>query len=571
MSDLAARTLSQGLQAFIPVTIWMTWAARYCGSRERLWTRLAVAASLPAGLLATELFRTSTHQSQWEAALAATAVVPALWFVAEVTSARRATPPRALLFGAIVLLIVRQAMEVGAALVPVIDARSFQGLISISTGAATALAAAVVCGACIRRLPARPFRAAMIAFAALFIAQLALYMLHESAEARWLPSSEALHTATEPYGPEGVYGRYISDLLVILPLSAALASAIAGRVASMFPSSETARVFRPHAALLLVLVSMPVLAEVGVRSVASRTNAMAAAPAVLTAALQAPHVLFRHTASDAAYGALSVASLERPDGSRVSAALTCERLAYAAGQGICLRAARGVFTTYTAVLLDRDLQPRGTIPLDGSISRARVSPDGRVGAITVFVAGDGYSNMSLSTRTILIDMAAGEVLGDLEQFTTWRDGARFKATDFNFWGVTFTRDSDVFYASLQTAGRTFLVRGDLGLRKLVVVRENVECPSLSPGNHIIAFKKRVEGTPIRWRFALLDLSSGREWLLGAETRSVDDQIEWLDPTHVLYGVPRPDSAVTDVWVAPIDGSGPARVFIPAAESPAVVH
>jgi hypothetical protein len=137
--------------------------------------------------------------------------------------------------------------------------------------------------------------------------------------------------------------------------------------------------------------------------------------------------------------------------------------------------------------------------------------------------------------------------------------------------VTFTRDSDVFYASLQTAGRTFLVRGDLGLRKLVVVRENVECPSLSPGNHIIAFKKRVEGTPIRWRFALLDLSSGREWLLGAETRSVDDQIEWLDPTHVLYGVPRPDSAVTDVWVAPIDGSGPARVFIPAAESPAVVH
>ena len=45
----------------------------------------------------------------------------------------------------------------------------------------------------------------------------------------------------------------------------------------------------------------------------------------------------------------------------------------------------------------------------------------------------------------------------------------------------------------------------------------------------------------------------------------------LDATHVLYGVPRPDSAVTDVWVAPIDGSAPARVFIPAAESPVVVH
>jgi hypothetical protein len=586
MSDLAARTLSQGLQAFVPVAMWMTWAARHHGPRERFWTRLALAAALPACVLATALFRVSTHQSQWEAALAATALIPGLWFMAEVTGSGTQTPLPLLGFAAIVLLVVRQAMQVGTAFVPVIDARSFQGLVSIGAGLATALAASALCGACLRRLPARPFRAALIAFAALFIAQLALYMFHESAEARWLPSSEALHTATEPYGPEGIYGRYISDLLVILPLSAALASAIAARLTSMFPSSDAARAFRPHAALLLVLISMPVLAEVGVRSVASRTNAMAAAPAALAAALQGPHVLFRHTATDAAYGAISVAPLDRPDASRVSAGLTCERLAYAAGQGICLRANRGVFTTYTAVLLDRDLRPRGTIPLDGSVSRTRISPDGRVGAITVFVAGDGYTNLSLSTRTILIDMAAGEVLGDLEQFSTWRDGARFKRADFNFWGVTFTRDSNVFYASLQTEGRTFLVRGDLGLRKLVVVRDNVECPSLSPGNDIIAFKKRVEGTacradaecdpasgggPVRWRFALLELSSGREWLLDAETRSVDDQIEWLDSTHVLYGVARPDSAVTDVWVAPIDGSAPARVFIPDAESPAVVR
>ena len=189
----------------------------------------------------------------------------------------------------------------------------------------------------------------------------------------------------------------------------------------------------------------------------------------------------------------------------------------------------------------------------------------------MFVAGEVYTNASLSTRTILIDMAAGEVLGDLEAFTTWRDGARFKAADFNFWGVTFTRDSNVFYASLQTGGRTFLVRGDLGLRKFVVVRDNVECPSLSPDDGIIAFKKRVEGAPVRWRFALFDVATRRERLLDAETRSVDDQIEWLDSRHVLYAVPRPESAVTDVWIAPTDGSAPARVFIPSAESPAVVR
>jgi hypothetical protein len=571
MSDLAVRTLSQGLQALVPVAIWITWSVRQHGSRDRAWIRLALAASVPACVLATALFRLSTHQSQWEAALAATALIPALWFLTQVTGGRSEPPLPLLGFSAIVLLIVRQAIEIGSALVPVINARSAQGLTSIGVGAAAAVAAAMLCSACLRQFSARPFRAAMIAFATLFIGQLALYAFHESAEAGWLPSSEALHAATEPYGPEGIYGRYISDLLVILPLCAAVLSAAGERFSKTLPSPVTARVFRPHAALLLVLISMPVLAEVGVRSVSLRTNAMAAAPAALTAALQSPHVLFRHTGTDAAYGDLSVAPLDRPDGSPVNAPLTCERLAYAGGQGVCLQADRGVFTRYKALLLDRDLQPHTVIPLDGSISRTRISPDGRVGAVTVFVAGDSYTNTSLSTRTILIDMAAGDVLGELEQFTTWRAGARFKAADFNFWGVTFTRDSNVFYASLQTGGNTYLVRGELGLRRFTVIRDNVECPSISPDNRIVAFKKRVDGTPVRWRFALFELSSAKEWLLDAETRSVDDQIEWLDSTHVLYSVPRPDSAVTDVWVAPIDGSAPARVFIPAAESPAVVH
>ena len=92
MNDLVARTVSQGLQAFVPVAMWMTWAARHHTSRERTWTRLALGAAVPACLLVTALFRLSTHQSQWEAALAATALIPALWFLADVTGARAQTP-----------------------------------------------------------------------------------------------------------------------------------------------------------------------------------------------------------------------------------------------------------------------------------------------------------------------------------------------------------------------------------------------------------------------------------------------------------------------------------------------
>jgi len=58
----------------------------------------------------------------------------------------------------------------------------------------------------------------------------------------------------------------------------------------------------------------------------------------------------------------------------------------------------------------------------------------------------------------------------------------------------------------------------------------------------------------------------------AESRSIDDQMEWLDNAHILYGTQRSSqTAVRDVWVAPIDGPGPAKVFLPEAESPIVVR
>src|SRR5206468_789325 len=288
-----------------------------------------------------------------------------------------------------------------------------------------------------------------------------------------------------------------------------------------------------------------------------------------------PHLLFRHTIGDQNYSRLSIASLDaRQPVDRAAADLTCERLSYAAGRGICLHADRGFFTTYTAVFFDRAFKATHTIKLDGRPSRTRVSSDGRVGAITVFVSGQehGYAGTAFSTKTTILDMATGDELGDLEQFSTWRDGARFKNADFNFWGVTFARDSNVFYATLRTAAvasraTTYLVRGDLGLRKLTVLRENVECPSLSPDNRLIAFKKRVGPDAAPWRFYVMDLATLTDRPLAAETRSIDDQIEWLDDSRVLYGIrrPRPPGSV-DVWVAPLDAGAPARIFMPDAES-----
>ena len=158
-------------------------------------------------------------------------------------------------------------------------------------------------------------------------------------------------------------------------------------------------------------------------------------------------------------------------------------------------------------------------------------------------------------------MQSGKLIVDLEKFDVTRDGKPFKAIDFNFWGVTFTRDGRRFYATLSTGGKMYLVEGDIQTRRARVIHEGVECPSLSPDETRIAYKQRQGRT---WRLHVLDLASGRETAL-AETRSVDDQVEWLDDERIMYGLEG------DVWVVPADGGGKPRVYIPDALSPAVVR
>ena len=51
-------------------------------------------------------------------------------------------------------------------------------------------------------------------FLLLFAVQIAIYSVHEFSEAGVFPNSEALHLATEPYSPVGVYGRWFSVIMI---------------------------------------------------------------------------------------------------------------------------------------------------------------------------------------------------------------------------------------------------------------------------------------------------------------------------------------------------------------------
>lgn len=289
-------------------------------------------------------------------------------------------------------------------------------------------------------------------------------------------------------------------------------------------------------------------------------------------------MLFRSTALGESYGRVGLVYLDAPDDTRQIARMQCDRLHYAAGRGVCLEAQRGALTSYTAHLFDDKFAVLRSYPLAGPPSRTRVSPDGRLAAFTVFVNGHGYATPGFTTRTSIVDTMVGSVLvEDLEAWPVERDGQVFKAADFNFWGVTFAPDGRRFFATLGTGGKTFLLEGDIAARRLRVIQSDVECPSLSPDGLRIAFKQRESGAGSGrhlWRLHVMDLATAKLTTLNAETRNVDDQVEWLDAARLLYALPQQgalSSAGTDVWSIAADGSGAPELYLPAGFSPAITR
>ncbi len=174
-----------------------------------------------------------------------------------------------------------------------------------------------------------------------------------------------------------------------------------------------------------------------------------------------------------------------------------------------------------------------------------------------------------STRTTIIDTIAGTVISDLEAFKVSRDGRPFANRDFNFWGVTFAPDGNRFFATLRTQGRAYLIEGDVDAREARVLIQGAECPSLSPDQTRIAFKKRVGGSQGWWQLSLFDLSTEAVHVLTGDTRSVDDQVEWLDDRNLIYF--RPTSEGNIIWKLHTDtGEAPTR-YVQAGFSPTVVR
>ncbi|MFI5801341.1 TolB family protein [Streptomyces sp. NPDC051561] len=256
---------------------------------------------------------------------------------------------------------------------------------------------------------------------------------------------------------------------------------------------------------------------------------------------------------------------------RVNGGPSCDRF-YAAGErALCLRKLPGVPARTEALVLDRRMRQIRRVIVAGIPNRARVSASGQLLSWTTFATGDSYATSAFSTRTAILNLRTGDLVKSIEEIPLTIDGTRYHAPDVNFWGVTFARDDNRFYATVSSKGSTHLVQGDLRKWSAKALRTNVECPSLSPDNTRLAFKKKVSDHPqAPWRLHVLDLATLKEHPL-AEARSVDDQAAWLDDTTVGYALPGSDGRKSDIWTAPADGSGTPRLIVRGGSSPVAVR
>ena len=323
---------------------------------------------------------------------------------------------------------------------------------------------------------------------------------------------------------------------------------------------------------LILIVAIAVLAVVAASAAVAAflgRSTQRAGVSTGTFSLAPGYLTFRSTLAGPDLGKVAEVPVANPHAVPVLSGVRCERSYTTHGTLLCLQSEGTVISTPFVHLYDSALTQTKKLQISGTPNRARVSADGRMMSWTTFISGDSYTSPGVSTRTSILDAKTGEYVDTLEAFAAHVDGGVYKSVDINLWGVTFTADDNTFYVTMGSAGRTWLMRGDLRAQTLTALRDNAECPSLSPDGTRLVFKKRVSDDIRKpWRFYVLDLATMKEHPL-AEQRSVDDQAAWLNADTVMYAVPHDDDPGSDIYEVPADGSGAPTLLVADGMSPAV--
>lgn len=240
-------TLREGLEAFLIIAISLAYLKK-TGRRALIpavhWgIGVSVLLSVAAGILLAR----AANQALWEGILAIVAAVLVasltvhMWRAArrikseiegrlEASSVKAGRAAFAGIFGFTLLMITREGMETALLMNALLfQVRSMQIIAGAVGGTAVAAFIAWLWSRYGYRVNLARFFQVTAVFLLVFVAQLLIYGFHELTEANIFPNSGPLHDATEPYGPDGVYGQYLTYLLVALPLAWLAISSLTGR------------------------------------------------------------------------------------------------------------------------------------------------------------------------------------------------------------------------------------------------------------------------------------------------------------------------------------------------------
>jgi high-affinity iron transporter len=230
-------TFREGLEAFLVIAISLAYLRKRDMHELIPAVHWGIAASIAVSVGAGVLFARAANKALWEGILAGVAAILVasltvhMWRTArtikrdiegrlEESSNRGGAAALAGVFLFTVFMISREGIETAL----LMNALLFQvQSMSLILGAVAGLLCAAGIAALWSRYGHRVnlglFFQVTAVFLLIFAAQLVIYSFHELTEANIFPYSETLHWATEPYGPDGMYGKYLTYLLILLPMA----------------------------------------------------------------------------------------------------------------------------------------------------------------------------------------------------------------------------------------------------------------------------------------------------------------------------------------------------------------
>ncbi|MGH9373105.1 MAG: FTR1 family iron permease [Vicinamibacterales bacterium] len=229
-------TLREGLEAFLIVAISLAYLKKTGRGSLIPAVHWGIAGAIVLSIAAGLMLARASNQALWEAILALVAAVLVasltvhMWRAGkrmkrdietrlESSSVRVGRSAFFGVFGFTLLMITREGMETALLMNTLLF--SVQAPLLIGGAIGGTIVAAFIAFLWSRyghRVNLARFFQVTAVFLLVFVVQLFIYGFHELTEANLFPGSEALHWATEPYGPDGIYGQYLTYLLVLLPV-----------------------------------------------------------------------------------------------------------------------------------------------------------------------------------------------------------------------------------------------------------------------------------------------------------------------------------------------------------------